>query len=248
MLSRFKRPPVAPDRDAVIDRALCLAALAMLGAIAAGVADGTMDSAQAEAYLRETHRWLIREQLAAALSLRERALLAKVFGDWSEREALAATWRNEALGVLLWALGAFDELPPYDARFEQLPSFVPLLVPTADFRHTATLRSPEELERARAQAELWHRRARTRQLEERDEAQVVGVDLDSATRLAAARAYDEGSIPAPIDGDFPAFGKAYRALDAEHAGELGSAAVERHHALNWLCGRGADWDKVPTDT
>ena len=73
-------------------------------------------------------------------------------------------------------------------------------------------------------------------------------DLDSATRLAAARAYDEGSIPAPIDGDFPAFGKAYRALDAEHAGELGSAAVERHHALNWLCGRGADWDKVPTDT
>ncbi len=24
-------------------------------------------------------------------------------------------------------------------------------------------------------------------------------------------------------------------------------ATERHHALNWLCGFGTDWDNVPTD-
>jgi hypothetical protein len=245
VLSGFKRRPAAPDRDAVIDRALCLAAVAMLGAIAAGVEQGTMDGGQAGEYLRETHRWLIREQLAAALSRRERALLAKSFADWTPREALGASWRNEALGVLLWALGAFDELPPYDTRFEQLPSLVPLLAPTAEFRHGATLRSPEELERARSQAELWHWRARTRQLQELDEA---GGELDSATRLATARAHEEGSIPPPIDGDFPAFDQAYGALDAEQAGELSSGAGERHYALNWLCGRAADWDKVPTGT
>jgi hypothetical protein len=247
VLSRFKRRAAAPDRDAVIDRALCLAGLAMLGAIAAGVEDGSMERGQADAYLRETHRWLIREQLAPALSVRERALLAKALSDWTPREALAASWRNEALGVLLWALGAFDELPPYDVRFEQLPSRVPLLVPTADFRHGAALRPPEELERARSDAKLWHWRARTGQLGERDHAQVAGVDADSIARLAI-RAHEEGSIPAPIDGDFPVFGKAYRELDAEQAGELASAALERHYALNWLCGRAADWDKVPTDT
>jgi Domain of unknown function (DUF4272) len=244
VLSRLKRRPTAPDRDAVIDRALCLAAVAMLGAIATAVEEGAMDRGQAGEYLRETHRWLIREQLAPALSVGERALLAKSLSDWTPREALGASWRNEALGVLLWALGAFDELPPYDARFEQLPSLVPLLAPTAEFRHAATLRSPEELERARCQAELWHWRARMRQLQERGE---TGADLDSV-RLTTAKAHDDGLIPAPIDGDFPAFGEAYRALDAEQAGELTSGAGERHYALNWLCGRAADWDKVPTET
>jgi hypothetical protein len=24
--------------------------------------------------------------------------------------------------------------------------------------------------------------------------------------------------------------------------------VERHHALNWLCGAGTTWDDVPLDT
>jgi hypothetical protein len=27
-----------------------------------------------------------------------------------------------------------------------------------------------------------------------------------------------------------------------------SLAVERHKALNWLCGYAERWDKVPTDT
>jgi hypothetical protein len=33
-------------------------------------------------------------------------------------------------------------------------------------------------------------------------------------------------------------------LDAD----VTAAAVERHYALNWLCGYASDWDSVPTDT
>jgi hypothetical protein len=181
-----KRQPAAPDQNAVVDRALCLSAVAMLGAIAAGVEDEAMDAGQAGEYLKESHRWLIREQLTAALSIRERALLAKALTDWTARDALNAGWRSEALGVLLWALAALDEMPPYDTRFERLPSFVPLLAPTADFRRAASLRPAEDIGRARDLAEQWHGRTRARQLQEADDPQVEGLDGDADVRSAAA--------------------------------------------------------------
>lgn len=209
MLGRRKRQPVAPGQNAVVDRALCISAVAMLGAIASGVEDGTMDAGQAGEYLKESHRWLIREQLTAALSIRERALLAKAVTEWTERDALNASWRSEALGVLLWALGSFDEMPPYDERFERLPASVPLLAPTADFRRTASLRPAEEIGHARDLAEVWHRRARQRQLADGDDPQVESGEVDA---------------------------------------DVAAAAVERHYALNWLCGYASDWDSVPTET
>ena len=209
MFGRRKRQPVAPDQNAVVDRALCISAVVMLGVIASGVDEGTMDAGQAGEYLKESHRWLIREQLTAALSIQERALLAKALTDWTERDALGASWRSEALGVLLWALSALDEMPPYDERFERLPAFVPLLAPTADFRRTANLRSAEDIGRARDLAEQWHARARAPRLGERDDPQVERVALDA---------------------------------------DLTAAVVERHYALNWLCGYASDWDSVPTDT
>jgi hypothetical protein len=73
-------------------------------------------------------------------------------------------------------------------------------------------------------------------------------DLDAITQKAAETAYAEGSIAQPIDGDFPAYGKSYRALDAGEYAAVTSRAVERQYALNWLCGYASDWDSVPTDT
>jgi Domain of unknown function (DUF4272) len=250
VFSRRKRAPVAPDQDAVVGRVLCVAAVAMLGAIAAAVEDDEdeMDAGQAERYLVESHRWLIRESLADALSSRERALIAKPVTEWTPRESTDATWRNESLGVLLWALSALDDMPPYDARFDRLPALVPLLAPTTDFRTAASWRSADAIARARSIAELWHWRARTRKLQERQDPQPGGHDLDAIARQAATLAQAEGSIPQPIDGDFPAYGKAYRDLDADEYAAVTSGAVERHYALNWLSGYASDWDSVPTDT
>jgi hypothetical protein len=53
-----------------------------------------------------------------------------------------------------------------------------------------------------------------------------------------------------IDEAFPANGEAYRDLDDAQARALASIALERHTALNRLCGRapGNRWDETPTDT
>jgi Domain of unknown function (DUF4272) len=248
VFTRRKRELVAPAQDAVVDRVLCISAVAMLGAIAAALEDGTMEAGPAAEYLTESHRWLIRENLAHALSGSERKLLAKPLADWTGDELIGANWRSESMGVLLWALSALDDMPPYDARFERLPSFVPLLAPTIGFRKETDLRPAEEIARARAVAELWHWRARTRQLQERGETPAGGRDLDAIAREAATLAHADGSIPPPVEGDFPAYGKAFGALDPEEYSDVSAGAAERHYALNWLCGSAGDWDSVPTDT
>jgi hypothetical protein len=55
-------------------------------------------------------------------------------------------------------------------------------------------------------------------------------------------------VPTAIDGDFPAFGKAYSALTEREFVHCAWIAVGRHRALNWLCGYAENWDEVPTDT
>ena len=52
------------------------------------------------------------------------------------------------------------------------------------------------------------------------------------------RGYEQGVLPAPMRGDFRAYGKVYRHLSPEQHAEAHSIAVERHHALNWLAGHG----------
>ena len=55
-------------------------------------------------------------------------------------------------------------------------------------------------------------------------------------------------LPAPMRGDFRAYGKVYRHLTPEQQAEAHSIALERQHALNWLAGLGDSWDDVPLDT
>ena len=248
MFRRRRSEPAPPGEDEIVDRVLCIAVTAMLGAVLANLREGALDDGKAAQYATEAHRWLRRENLADSLSARERALVAKPLEEWSEQEAIDVGWGNESAGVFLWAISAVDGLPPYDTRFESLPSLVPLLAPTADFRQAARLRPAEGIARARDLAELWNWRSRTTKLQLDGDRQAEGIDLDAVARQSATLAHAEGSIPAPIDGDFPAYGKAYRDLDDDEYANATSIAMQRHRAFNWLCGSASDWDNVPTDT
>jgi hypothetical protein len=102
-------------------------------------------------------------------------------------------------------------------------------------------------------AELWHWRARTRQIVEMGHSTASlppGITLDTIVAEAAAAAVADGLFPAAIDSDFPAYGKAYRDASPEEYALLVSIAVERHRAMNWLCGRARRnrWAETPTDT
>jgi hypothetical protein len=153
-----------------------------------------------------------------------------------------AIWRGEALGTLLWAL-QLAELPPYDEVFTT--EDVVAIDPTE-----GQLRDAEEVSLERESARLWHWRARTTTVQTRN-----GVELppqyesfDQLIAATAMRGYEDGLLPSPLRGDFPAFGNVYRHLSPGEHTEAQSIALERHQALSWLTGDGESWDDVPLDT
>lgn len=157
------------------------------------------------------------------------------------RQAADDPWHGEALGTLLWALG-LAELPAYDTPF----------APDALDAEPASgeLRPAADLDRERQSARLWHWRARTADLVDGDTMEIPGrfASLDQAVAATAVRGHEQGLLPAPLRGDFRAYGKIYRHLAAEERAEAHAIAAERHHALAWACGDGASWDEVSLDT
>ena len=174
-----------------------------------------------------------------------RAALAKLPDD--DPAVVDAIWRGEALGTLLWALQLL-ELPAYDQPFDAQQ--VAAVVEDAAQLGEADLRDGEEIELERDSAKLWHWRARTTSLQAAGALELPEryATFDQLIAATAMRGYEQGVLPSPMRGDFRAYGKVYRHLSPEQHAEAHSIAVERHHALNWLCGAGETWDDVPLDT
>jgi hypothetical protein len=191
------------------------------------------------AKLRSRREIVSRCNAATALV---RGALVRLPDGAGDPAVVDAVWQAEGLGVLLWALGRIG-LPPYDLPFDHDR----LLAVSFD---GAALRPAAEIEHARQTARLWHWRARTGVLQ--DEGALVLPDrwtsYDQLIAATAMRGHEQGFLPRPLRGDFPAFGTVYRDLSTEQRLEAESIAWERHRALNWLCGLGRTWDDVPTDT
>ena len=186
---------------------------------------------------------------------RERAFLSTSYLNMSDGQQTDFAWRLEAAQVLMWALGFVPELPPLDELAK--PANLKLVRPPEPGQpHPAPqLRSPDELQTACALADLWHWRCVTRQMIEEGHTLELTPQLEAAgltgfddlIRHLARGAHENGMLTELCDNDFVVNGKAYRDLDAEEWSRVGSVTVERHHALNWLCGNapGNRWDEVP---
>ena len=160
----------------------------------------------------------------------------------TEPEVIDTVWRGEALGTLLWAL-QLAELPPYDEPFD------PKEVATANLA-AAALRDRDAIELERESARLWHWRARTAAVQADGSIELPErfASFDQLVAATAMRGFEQGLLPAPMRGDFRAYGKVYRHLSPAQHAEAHSIAAERQHALTWLCGEGDSWDDVPLDT
>jgi hypothetical protein len=236
---KFRRP----DAPAVAARVLCLASVCAMADVAIDLEHEHTDAAEADEAVARLREWSRAEGLTDLYGSAERELIERHPSTWTRQEVMDATWLREAIGALLWALWECGELPGFDREFDEVDP-VPMLESTERFVRRAVLRPAEEIDRARAAAELWHWRARKAKRLRAAE----GNDLDAVVRDVAAHAYEHGDIAEPIDGDFPAFGKAFRDLTDDEYASASSIAVERHLALNWVCGYSDDWDGTPTDT
>jgi hypothetical protein len=186
------------------------------------------------------------------MSLSERTFVLAPPNQIDSQALVNVSWMMEAEECLLWALGYVSELPPYDAQsdvehLKRLPSddIVGLM-------RNAKLRDAEVISKARDVAELWHWRSRTRQWQEsgRDVELPNDLTLVDVIRMAAEKAAADGLFESAIEGDFPALGRSYAQLAADEWAGVTSIAMERHKALNWLCGYapGNKWEETPTET
>jgi hypothetical protein len=148
-----------PTALEVGDRALVLYALIRRASIEAVLEDGAdvQRLAQAERAHVETTRWLTRESLDGTLTETERLLFDGESGSWPHEAIADGLWRKEALGVLLWALGHVDTLPPIDEEFEVevLNQRIQAYGSEASFRMNGRLRETAEIGSAWGEADTW---------------------------------------------------------------------------------------------
>lgn len=215
---------------------------------------------QRKAEEMRTQTWgsLEKVGLAPAISPKERELSRTTMVSMTNRQQLDAIWRLESVQTIMWALQLIPHLPDFDTQADgEIMKKIPHEHVGA-FIERARSRSDAEIDKARDYAEFWHWRARTRELIERHEpfnpppqlkSQGI-VTFDGLVRFVAKKASEEGRLRPFINGDFGAKGKAYRDLTAAEWSEVRSITMERHFALNWLCGYapGNRWDDTPTDT
>jgi hypothetical protein len=212
------------------------------------IADARADRDRRLKALGPWKRWLTRS---------EKAVFEKTADQLTTGEQINASWRTEAVHVLAWALRVQPRLLPYDRQ----ASLKKHTIGSGDLSaivRDARLRPRREIEAARELAEFWHWRSRTRQLHEGKSPLAPGASMraagvetyDDIARAAVRAARKRGELKATRDGDFKALGKAYRDLTDSEWSDVRSITVERHFALNWLCGMAPRnrWDETPTDT
>ena len=182
----------------------------------------------------------------------EKKFMRAPSADVTPQMRIDASWRVESVVCLLWALGYIPAVLAYDQQADpELTNKLPVESAEA-MRKKAVLRDRELIEKQRDLAELWHWRSRTRQLQKAHHEFTFPGDMtiEKVIAMATAKAASEGCIPAVINEDFPAYGKAYRDLSVEEYSSATSIALERHRSFNWLCGLapGNRWSETPTDT
>lgn len=191
-------------------------------------------------------RWLHQENIIDHLTPSECHALEMPLGTWSAQMIIDTSWRVEALGMLLWALGAVESVPPYDTQFEPEDVLPPLDIPQPiiDVLWRAEVRDEAEIIAACEMSGLWFWRSQAKQVRQAGALATSDLSYSEIIELTALQAYHAGDLPQVIDGDFPAFGKAYAKMDEEQYSMIASIAYERHMALNWLCGFSDYWDSV----
>jgi len=188
----------------------------------------------------------------------EKDFISTLGSKINKRSQVAASWRIEAVAALMWALNLLDKFPDINeqASTDLLPKVEIKKIEIVS--NGLALRPPDEISKARRIMELWHWRINTRRLIEDnyefhpdDNMKENGIShLDDIVKKTAKSAYLNGDIKEIIEEDFVFKGQPFRDLDNTEFNEATSIIIERHYALNWLCGYAPknNWDETPTDT
>lgn len=264
----FEKKSGKPITEDVVDRLFILRTLIIYAYAYATLPFDIWDKTLAGASSQEREDFeksleSLREKTIASLkdnklwdkiSVNEMVFLNTPVLSITQQQIINISWRMESVICLMWSLNLIKDIPPFDQpQSPDLLDKIPI-DNLASFRKEAKLRPESEIIELQSIAELWHWRDRTRELQEKNIPITLpnGVkNLDELIRSVCKSIleHDRKFIPV-IEEDFLAFNKPYRDLDANQYSEVRSISMERHFALNWLCGFSVknDWDSTSRDT
>ncbi len=232
-------PPPAlepPAADRVLRRALALAATSLRGQL-------EYEAAHRESYLKHLREAVLRHGLGRELEEEERSIIALPVGAPTPQQTTSASWRAEGLAVLSWALGIV-ELPAHDriAERDHLVMMGWLLAEVLPPDAAAPkLRAASELEAMRKHLLGVHWRLRDFGIRPR------AMDFAAFSRKCWFGSFDLMGVRL-IDGDLAIGDAPIHRAAPEALSRANSIAVERHHAINWLCGEASLYADVETST
>jgi len=188
----------------------------------------------------------------------EKDFISTLGSKINKRSQVNASWRMESVVALMWALNLLDKFPDIDEQASPELLQIVEIKKLGLISNGFALRPLDEISRERRIMELWHWRVNTRRLIEdnydfhpHDNMKENGItNLNDIVKITAKSAYSNGDIPKIIEEDFVFREQAFRDLDIHEFNEATSIIIERHYALNWLCGYAPrnNWDETPTDT
>ena len=188
----------------------------------------------------------------------EKDFISTLGSKINKRQQLNASWRMEAAVMLMWALNLLDKLPDIDEQASPELLKIVEIKKLEILSNGFALRPLNEINKMRRIMELWHWRVNTRRLIEDnynfqpdDNMKENGItNLDDIVKKTAKSAYSNGDIIKIIEQDFVFRRRAFRYLSIRMFNEATSIIIERHYALNWLCGYAPknNWDKTQTNT
>lgn len=231
--------PPGPDR--VARRAAILAAVTIRGFVES---DDTLEDPVT--ILREDLAFVADLNLAADMEPDEAALLAAPHGSLDDQRRIDAIWRTEGFGMLLWALGLLDRLPPIDQTFSppEIGPIAGLPWPTGDdvpLVRSPHLRPAAAVQRVERVLLAAHWRVRQFSL------QPAAMDFASFAPTAWWGPLDLGDLDL-VDGDLAVGGAPIAAADPDLVDLASSILTERRLAVSWLTGYDAAYSAGDTNT
>ena len=191
-------------------------------------------------------------------TMKEQNFLSSTISSMDSVSQMNASWRMESAVTLMWALNLIEQFPDFNEQSSPELLKQVELRRSGLFSHGPSLRAHDEIAKMRDIMETWHWRVNTRRLvddkfdfQPAEQFKTAGLNtLDDIITMTTLSAYSNGDIKDMIDDDFVFRGQAFRTLSEDDFNEAASIIIERHYALNWLCGLapGNNWDETPTDT
>jgi hypothetical protein len=232
--------------EEVARRCIVLAALLRRLSIDVLASATPTDDLAGEAF--DLNAWLQLEGIREHATATEARLLDRPVGELEEDEIASVAWQAESLATLAWSLRLVNSLPHADAidvagLIDHVPS---PWDQTKEWILGATLRSESEIARERDRAEIFEWRVA---LEGPRRRASGPLQLEYAESIAdvARESVAAGLTEGISERDFTIAGVPIASIDDEEIERRSALAAERLRALNWLCGFGDSWDRVPLD-